>query len=244
MPELFRIQRSTDVKSWRRCVSHKTWRPSASDQHAKLPTSSGVGVRWERCRGVFSVFRLLFWPIAPSQPNIKPSARDVCPTHGEEPPKPSLIHRASAPWTKLSTSMDVGVMWGVACASVYVGCSAALPSCALICSDVVSSHDVPLFSTSSFSSSSVKIHCSKMQPNIANALQIFALQAIFSSTSVKKQFQCETCTDNTQIRSIAKIRRLSLQCQRHPLGRQNFRRAMQNMCVTLYHSTGLISQAA
>ena len=54
---------------------------------------------WRRCVCSVSSF-FFFLPIALSQPIIKARARDVCPTHGEESSKPSLIHRASAPWTK------------------------------------------------------------------------------------------------------------------------------------------------
>ena len=45
---------------------------------------------------------------------------------------------------QLSTSIDGGVMCGVARASVYLCCGTAVPSCALVRSDVVSSEDGPL----------------------------------------------------------------------------------------------------
>ena len=92
-------RKTTDAHLWKWCDPHKIWRTSASDQPAKLSGSFGVGVMWGVAQ-MCLLCALFFLPIAFSQPIIKARARDVCPTHGEESSKPSLIHRASAPWTK------------------------------------------------------------------------------------------------------------------------------------------------
>ena len=90
---------------------------------------------------------------------------------------------------KLSTSIDVCVMWGVARASVYLCCSAAVPivRAVSLCSDAVSSKDVPLFCTTSFGSSNVKKllrDAAEISPYIAN----FELNILFWQCKIL-QFQ-------------------------------------------------------